>query len=242
MVLGHESSGVVDEVGSKVTGLKPGDAVAVEPGTPCRRCAHCRAGTYHLCGGMVFAATPPFDGTLAKYYPTAADFCYKLPAGMDLEQGAMVEPVAVAVAIAKTADLRPHQNVVVMGCGPIGVLCQAVARAYGAKKVVGVDVVDSRLEVARSYGADHAFAPPRCPEGTDALEHAEQVARSMKEQFGLGEGADVVLECSGAEPCVQMGVFVARNGGTFVQAGSEFLFQTVSTPHDSLFRRPSMNC
>lgn len=219
MVLGHESSGVVVEVGAEVTHLQPGDRVAMEPGIPCRRCSYCRSGSYHLCGKMIFAATPPWDGTLARYYVNAGDFCYKIPETMDLEEGAMVEPVSVAVAIAKTADIRPHQTVVVMGCGPIGILCQAVAKIYGAKKVVGADVVQSRLDIAKSYGADETFMPTRPAPNVDAIEHAEKVANEMKDKLGLGEGADVVLECSGAEACVQIGVYVARRGGMFVQAG-----------------------
>ncbi len=220
MVLGHESSGTVVQVGRDVSSLRPGDKVAMEPGVPCRRCDHCRSGTYHLCGQMVFAATPPYDGTLAKYYINAADFCYKVPDSMNLEEAAMVEPLSVAVAVAKTADLRAHQTVVVLGCGPIGVLCQAVAKSWGAKKVIGVDVVDSRLEVAKSYGVDGVFKPQRAANATvDPMQHAEDVAEELKASFGLGEGADVVLECSGAEPCVQMGIYVAKHGGTFVQAG-----------------------
>jgi hypothetical protein len=117
MVLGHESSGVVAKVGNTVTHLKPGDEVAVEPGVLCRRCEYCRKGSCQLCRSMRFAATPPYDGTLAKYYVDASDFCYKLPHRMDLEEGAMVEPVAVAVTIARTARIAVHQNVVVMGCG-----------------------------------------------------------------------------------------------------------------------------
>ncbi|OJJ38007.1 hypothetical protein ASPWEDRAFT_473382 [Aspergillus wentii DTO 134E9] len=219
MVLGHESSGVVAEVGDKVTHLKPGDRVAMEPGVPCRRCDYCRKGAYHLCGDMIFAATPPWDGTLAKYYINASDFCYKVPDNMNLEEAAMVEPVSVAVAISKTADLRAHQTVLVLGCGPIGVLCQAVAKAWGAKKVIGVDVVQSRLDVAQSYGVDHTFIPSRAEAGSDPMAHAEKVAEMIKKEFDLGEGPDVVLECSGAEPCVQLGVYVAKRGATFVQAG-----------------------
>ncbi|KAM0199201.1 hypothetical protein ACHAPA_012309 [Fusarium lateritium] len=219
MVLGHESSGVIAEVGSQVKHLKAGDRVAMEPGVPCRRCDLCKGGSYHLCTSMIFAATPPWDGTLAKYYVNASDFCYKVPDSMNMEEAAMVEPVSVACAIAKTADLRAQQTVVVMGCGPIGILSQAVAKLYGARKVIGVDVVESRLDLAKSYGADATFTPPRPEAGADPVAHAEKVAQALKEQFGLGDGADVVLECSGAEACVQMGIFAARPGGTFVQAG-----------------------
>ncbi|KAK6395344.1 hypothetical protein LTR65_000814 [Meristemomyces frigidus] len=136
-----------------------------------------------------------------------------------MEEGAMVEPTAVAVQISKVADLKAGQTVVVFGCGPIGVLCQAVAKAYGASKVIGVDVVQSRLDFASSYGADGVFLPPRAKSGADPVAHSEKVAALLKEQFDLGEGPDVVLECTGAEPCIQAGVFVAKKGGTYVQAG-----------------------
>jgi D-xylulose reductase len=168
---------------------------------------------------MIFAATPPWDGTLAKYYVNASDFCFKVPDSMDMEEAAMVEPVSVACAIAKTADLRAQQTVVVMGCGPIGILCQAVSKQFGAKKVIGIDVVQARLDLAQSYGADATFMPPRAEAGVDPMIHAETVATALKEKFGLGLGADVVLECSGAEACVQLGVYAARPGGTIVQAG-----------------------
>lgn len=136
-----------------------------------------------------------------------------------MEEGALVEPVSVAVQIAKVADLRANQTVLVLGCGPIGVLCQAVAKAYGAKKVIGVDVVQSRLDFAKSFGADGVFKSPKPDQGTDPVEHSERVAAMIKEQFNLGEGPEVVLECTGAEPCIQAGIFAAKKGGTYVQAG-----------------------
>lgn len=219
MVLGHESSGVVAAVGPSVTSLKPGDRVAMEPGVPCRRCQFCRRGNYHLCDLMVFAATPPYDGTLAKYYVNAADFCYKVPDSISLEEAAMVEPLAVACAVCTTASLKGGQSVLVLGCGVIGVLCSAVARQWGATRVIGVDIAPSRLEVARSYGQDSSFTPKRAPEGVDPHLHMESEAERLKETFGVRDGFDVILECSGAEPCVQLGIFAAKKGGTFVQAG-----------------------
>ncbi|KAE8383710.1 chaperonin 10-like protein [Aspergillus bertholletiae] len=210
MVLGHESSGVVVETGSMVSHLKPGDRVALEPGVPCRRCEYCRKGSYHHCGNMIFAATPPWDGTLAKYYVNASDFCYKIPDTMDLEEAAMVEPVSVACTIVKTAGLRGGQTVLVLGCGPIGVLSQAVAKVYGAKTVVAVDVVESRLDTAKPYGVDHTFIPPRADSAADPMDHAEKIAERLKQQVGIEEGFDVVLECSGAEACIQLGAGMGK--------------------------------
>ncbi|RMY67774.1 hypothetical protein D0863_07576 [Hortaea werneckii] len=223
IILGHESSGTVVECGDKVKNVKVGQRVAIEPGVPCRRCDYCRNGEYNLCPDTIFAAaqskTPPWDGTLAKYYTVASDFVYPIPDHMTLEEGAMVEPTAVAVQISKTAEVKANQTIVVFGCGPIGVLCQAVAKAYGAKKVIGVDVVQSRLEFAKSFGADGTYLPPKPEQGTDPVQHSEKVAELIKKEFDLGEGPDVVIEATGAEPCIQAGVNLTKKGGIYCQAG-----------------------
>ncbi|KAF2137971.1 uncharacterized protein K452DRAFT_328924 [Aplosporella prunicola CBS 121167] len=220
LILGHESSGTVQRCGTQVRTLQPGDRVAIEPGVPCRRCDHCRAGAYNLCAECVFAATPPCDGTLARYYVTDAAFCYRVPAHVDMEEAALVEPVAVAVQVCKTAGSVAGKSVCVFGCGPIGLLCQAVARAFGASRVVGVDVSRARLDFAREFAGSEVLAPPQPEkEGLEPVERSEIVAEMMKEELRLGEGADVVLECTGAEPCIQTGVFIAKKGGTFVQVG-----------------------
>ena len=183
-------------------------------------CDFCRSGAYNLCADTVFAATPPWDGTLQKYYIVAGDYCYPIPSHMSAEDGALVEPVAVAVQICKVADLRAGQSVLVLGCGPIGALCQAVAKAYGASKVIGVDISKSRAAFAQSFGADGVFVPEReSTPAADPVEASRAMAEKIVEQFNLSEGADVVLECTGAEPCIQAGVFAAKKGGTYVQAG-----------------------
>lgn len=197
-----------------------------------RSCDYCRSGSYNLCPDTVFAATPPHDGTLSKYYTTQADFCYPLPAHMDLEEGALVEPVAVAVQISKVGNVRPDQTVVVFGCGPIGLLCQAVSKSYAARKVIGVDISQARAEFARTFGADGVFIPPAKADRIDDVEWSEQVARTIKQEFDLGEGPDVVLEATGAQPCIQTGVHLTKKGGTYVQAGMgrEVSSSTVDLP------------
>lgn len=211
MVLGHESSGVVHSVGSAVTSLAPGDHVCLEPGIPCRHCVRCKEGKYNLCPEMAFAATPPYDGTLAKYYAVPEDFCYKLPPGMSLQQGALVEPLSVAVHISRQADIRPGSSVVVFGAGPVGLLCCAVARAFGAAKVVSVDINEERVAFAQSYAATHAFRAQR--------ESPEDSAKRLVRECELGPGADVVIDASGAEVCIQTSIHALRTGGTYVQGG-----------------------
>lgn len=209
MVLGHESAGIVHAVGDKVKTLKVGDRVAMEPGKPCRHCVRCKEGKYNLCPDMEFAATPPFDGTLARYYTLPEDYCYKLPEGMSLEEGALIEPTAVAVHITRAAAVKPGDSVVVFGAGPVGLLCCAVAKAYGATKVVTVDINEERLKFALSYAANSSFKSARVS--------ASENAQNMIKECELGPGADVIIDASGAEPCIQTAIHALRVGGTYVQ-------------------------
>ncbi|KAI1375348.1 GroES-like protein [Hypoxylon crocopeplum] len=211
MVLGHESAGTVVEVGSAVKTLKKGDRIALEPGYPCRRCQPCLSGHYNLCPEMKFAATPPYDGTLTGFWVAPADFCYKLPDNVSLQEGALIEPLAVAVHIVRQAAVTPGQSVIVMGAGPVGLLCAAVARAFGATKVVSVDIVESKLEFAKSFCSTHTYISQRVP--------AEQNAANIRREADLPDGADVVIDASGAEPSIQTSLHAVRMGGTYVQGG-----------------------
>lgn len=211
MVLGHESSGVISKVGPAVTTLKVGDRVAMEPGIPCRRCEPCKGGKYNLCENMTFAATPPYDGTLAKYYVLPEDFCYKVPDSISLEEAAVMEPLGVAVHIVRQAEIFPGQSVVVFGAGPVGLLCCAVARAFGASKIIAVDIQPGRLAFAKKYAATATFEPSK-------VSPSENAAR-LTEEHDLGLGADAVIDASGAEPSVHTGIHVLRSGGTYVQGG-----------------------
>jgi L-iditol 2-dehydrogenase len=211
IVLGHESAGVVVEVGPYVKNLAVGDRVALEPGVSCNNCRTCRSGRYNLCSDMRFAATPPYDGTLATYYPLPEECCIKLPSHVSLREGALVEPLSVAVHVMRLAGDLQSKDLVIFGAGPIGLLCSAVAKAFGAKSVVIVDIVESRLEFAREYSGAKSFQMTgQGPEAT---------AEDLCNAFGLSEGADVVVDATGAEPCIDTGVHTLRRGGTFIQAG-----------------------
>lgn len=219
MVLGHESSGVIAAIGDEVQGIKIGDRVAIEPGVPCKFCDLCRDGKYNHCEDMVFAATPPDDGTLAKYYKVSYDYVYKIPDHMNMEEAAMVEPVSVAVQICKRARLQAIDYVVVFGCGPIGLLCQAVAKSYGCKKVIGVDISDGRLKFAKTFGADDVYKMPFKDLNESTEIFSKRTSTDINQKFGFRNGADVILEATGVESCIQVGVFLARPEARFVQAG-----------------------
>jgi len=224
MVLGHESSGVIHKVGSGVRNVKPGDRVAMEPGVSCRRCEVCKTGRYQLCSDMAFAATPPYDGTLARYYRLPEDLVYTLPESLSLEDGAMMEPLSVGVhSVFTQAKLQPTQSIAVFGCGPVGLLCMAVARAIGASRIIAVDIVESRLNFAKAYAATDVFRPPPLLPGESKITYSRRSAALLMGTLCVedrGEKAiDVVLDASGAEVSIQTGIFIAKVGGTFVQVG-----------------------
>ncbi|KAJ6439254.1 xylitol dehydrogenase [Purpureocillium lavendulum] len=211
MILGHESAGTVVQVGSAATSLRPGDKVAIEPGTPCRYCSNCLAGRYNLCSEMIFAATPPHNGTLTGFWVAPYDFCHKLPDNVSLREGALIEPLAVAVHIVKQAHVTPGASVVVMGAGPVGLLCAAVARSFGATKIVSVDIVQSKLDFAKDLASTHTYLSQRIS--------AEKNAKALLKKCNLTGGADVVIDASGVEASIQTSLHVVKMGGIFVQGG-----------------------
>ncbi|KAF8238790.1 xylitol dehydrogenase [Tricholoma matsutake] len=224
MVLGHESSGIVYKVGSNVRNLKVGDRVAMEPGATCRKCGSCKAGRYELCQDIVFAATPPHDGTLGRYYRLPADLAYPLPANVSLEDGAMMEPLSVAVhSVSNLAQFRANQSIVVFGCGPVGLLCMAVAKALGASRIIAVDIVPARLEFAKKYAATEVYLPPKLDDGESKVDYSRRNAENMKKMLGIADrgdkAIDLVLDASGAEVSIQTAIYVAKAGGTVVQVG-----------------------
>lgn len=213
MILGHESSGVVVEVGKAVTLVKAGDRVAIEPGVPSRYSEETLSGHYNLCPHMAFAATPPHDGTLVKYFLSPEDFVYKIPDYVSFEEGALVEPLSVGVHANRLAGTTFGKKVLVFGAGPVGLLAGAVARAFGAVDVVYIDIFDHKLERAKQFGATHTIlwkSSAKQPE----LGLVNEITKVLQ-----GAHPDIVLECSGAESCIRGAVKACRRGGTIIQVG-----------------------
>jgi len=211
MVLGHEAAGVVAKLGSNVTNLKVGDRVAIEPGVPCGGCSYSKSGAYNLCINMKFCATPPVHGNLARYYAHSANYCYKLPDNVSLEEGALMEPLAVGVHACRRAGVSLGKRVLICGAGPIGLVNLLTAKAMGASEVIITDIMDNRLEVAKSMGADYTYKATRG-------KTAEDMAADVKELLG-GEMPDITIECSGVESSVRFGIMATKSGGCLVLVG-----------------------
>jgi D-xylulose reductase len=223
LVMGHEASGTIHSISPAVTTLKPGDRVAIEPGTPCRRCKACKSGVYNLCRNICFAAAPgPPDtpGTLSKYFRIAEDFVYKIPEWMGLDEAVLVEPLAVGAHAVKLGDVRPGETVVVLGSGTIGLMCAAVARQFGAHRIIVVDILEKKLEFAARYLNCETF---RASTDSSAEENAEQLLKKFDlEEYGVdtfGGRVDTVIEASGATSSIETGIHILKPGGKYVQTG-----------------------
>ncbi|KHN81543.1 Sorbitol dehydrogenase [Toxocara canis] len=209
MVLGHETSGIVAGVGSEVSSFKVGDRVVLEPGIPCRMCVPCKSGKYNLCVDMKFFATPPIDGSLARYVVHDADFCFRLPDNVTMEEGSLVEPLSVAVHSCRRAHVTIGQKIVVLGAGPIGLVNLLTAKAMGASTVFMTDIVEGRLKLAQTLGADHILNV-KDMKSEEAAKHIIST---------LGVQADAAIECTGAASSIETGIHAVKSGGTLVMVG-----------------------
>lgn len=206
-VLGHESGGVVVEAGKNVTHLKVGDKVALEPGKTCGHCEFCRSGRYNLCPDVVFFATPPVQGVFQEYVAHEADLCFKLPENVSALEGALIEPLAVGFHAARQGDAHFGQTAVVTGAGCIGLTTMMSLKALGVSEVYVVDIMQKRLDKAGELGATAVINSSEC----------DAVAEVMR--LTNGRGVDLVLDASGAEVCVNMGIAMLVKGGRLVLMG-----------------------
>ncbi|XP_058085895.1 sorbitol dehydrogenase-like isoform X1 [Magnolia sinica] len=211
MVLGHECAGIIAEVGSEVKSLVVGDRVALEPGISCWRCNHCKGGRYNLCPDMKFFGSPPVHGSLANEVVHPSDLCFKLPDNVSLEEGAMCEPLSVGVHACRRADVGPETNVLIMGAGPIGLVTMLAARAFGAPKIVIVDVDDHRLSVAKELCADQSVKV-----STDIQDIDQEVVQIQK---AMGAEIDVTFDCAGFNKTMSTALKATHAGGKVCLVG-----------------------
>ena len=208
MVLGHEASGVILEVGAAVQHLKVGDRVCMEPGIPALGSSATLAGHYNLDPAVQFWATPPYHGCLRESVVHPARFTFKLPDEVSLEEGALVEPLAIGVYSAHTAAIQPGDVALVFGSGTIGIVTALAALASGCSKVVLADVKEPKLEIVRRHFSENIVCV------NSARESLEDAV------FALApEGVDIVFEASGSPAVIGSFVRYLRPNGRAVMIG-----------------------
>jgi L-iditol 2-dehydrogenase len=207
IIMGHEFSAWVAGLGEGVAGLAVGQLVTVDPGISCGRCEPCRQGHPNLCPDVRFCGTPPIDGVFAEYTVMPAENCFRLPEGFSAVEGALLEPLGIAIHSVDLAHLKAGQAVAVLGAGPIGLLIAAVAKAAGASEIYMSEPLAQRRQFAVKYAADAALNPGE----TD-------VAAEILRLTG-GRGVDVAFEAAGAPETPQQAAAVTCIGGEVILAG-----------------------
>ena len=212
LIMGHEAAGEVVAVGPKVTAWHAGDRVTFDSTISCGRCRSCQAGQVNLCENRRVVGVSPADykqhGAFAERLALPDRILYRLPDSLPFEQAAMVEPVSIAVHAVRRTTIAAGSTAVVIGSGMIGLLVIQALRWAGAKNIVAVDLVDSRLELARKLGATHAINSGRA-------NAAAEVA-----QITDGIGADTAFEVVGFTPTVNLALSVLKRGGSCVLVGN----------------------
>ncbi|MBZ9702323.1 MULTISPECIES: NAD(P)-dependent alcohol dehydrogenase [unclassified Mesorhizobium] len=207
MVLGHEASGTIVEIGANVRTLKVGDRVCMEPGVPNLSSRATKLGIYNVDPDVTFWATPPVHGILAPRAVHPAAFTYRLPDNVSFAEGAMVEPFAIGMQAAARARIVPGDVAAVVGCGPIGIMIALAALAGGCSKVLISDFSAPKLEIAGRYP------------GVVPVNMGEQPLVDAVRAATDGWGADIVFEASGSPKAFADLFDVVRPGGAVVLVG-----------------------
>ena len=209
VILGHEFSGHIADVGANIKGLQKGDrVVAGNPASTCGACYHCRGGNALMCKQRISMGYM-INGAFAKYVAVGKENIHRIPDEVSLEEAALCEPLSVAVrAMTERFSIHAGDRVLVSGVGPVGLLCMAVAKAEGATTILcGVDNDEQRFACGRSMGADLTVNVEK-----------ENIEAIVKDQTD-GRGVDVAVECAGAAASLATCLQTVRKEGTVVQVG-----------------------
>jgi len=197
LVLGHEFSAITDT----------GERVAVEPAIPCGACEYCRRGHQNLCPAVIFAGYNNQDGALREYMAWDERCLFHLPDSLTNDDGAMLEPLGVAIHAVDLGHLRVGMTVGVFGCGVIGLLIVQLAKLSGATNIIATDILPHRVAAAKALGAQHVILA------------GDRRGVEMVRAASGGRGVDVAFEAAGDQDAVEAAVAVVVPGGKVVLVG-----------------------
>jgi L-iditol 2-dehydrogenase len=204
---GHECAGIVEGIGRAVTRVKPGDAVVVEPAVSCGTCDQCRTGRPHTCRKLLFLGHyGELTGGMAELVLAPERNCVPLPAKMTAVQGALAEPLSIALYAAGLAGSVRGKTAGVLGAGPIGLCLIMALKADGSGSVYATEKAEARLAAAAKAGAEWTGNPDR-----------EDVVGEVQARESLG--LDLVFECCGDQSALDQAIALLKPGGTLVVVG-----------------------
>ncbi|XP_045165084.2 sorbitol dehydrogenase-like isoform X2 [Mercenaria mercenaria] len=209
LAIGHESAGVVSKLGEGVTSLKVGDKVALESVFGCMACSDCKKGNYNLCEDVKICGTPSTWGSMTRYFVHNAADCYKLPDNVSTEEGALMEPLTVAIHSCRRAGVCLGSKVLVLGDGPLGVMTVQAAKASGATQVGITGKHQYRLNIAKKIGADFVL--------NVTSKDPKEVAMIVIDAFG-GK-PEISIESTGVQSSIQAAIFATHNGENVTISG-----------------------
>ena len=206
LTMGHEISGVISKIGTRVNQWRVGQKVVAAPLIPCFRCHACKEGHYSLCSDYDYLGSRT-DGAMAEFVRVPASNLLELQDHVPFEAGAMVDPSANAVHALSKANVQKGDTVCVYGSGPIGLFSIQLARQFGATRIIAIDIMEQKLGLARVAGADYAINSRKI-----------DPVKTLKE-LTSGMGAEIVLDTSGVKTAQLQGICSAGNVGRIVLVG-----------------------
>lgn len=227
LIMGHEAAGVVAKLGAKVSGFHVGDRVTFDSTVSCGQCRFCSAGEVNLCNNrqVLGVACDEYrrDGAFAEFVVVPAHIVYMLPESFTYEKAALVEAVSIAVHAAKVSQIQQGSTAVIVGAGMIGLLAVQAFRIFGCKKILAVDLEQSKLDIARQLGADETFL------ATDP-----EIYSNLKDAND-GQEADIAIDVVGIQKSIATAIEAVRRGGTVTFIGN--LAATVEIPLQKIVTR-----
>jgi len=212
LIFGHEFSGVIDKLGANAKGLAVGQRVAVHHNLFCEKCRDCKEGRDNVCVNRAIIGTTmpkagPYNGAMADYVIAPAKKIIPLPDHVTFNEAAMGEPLSIGLRATEKVKELKGQTVLVYGAGPIGLLTMQCAQAREAARVIVVDTVDFRLDMAKDCGASVVI--------NSKSQNVQEIVNEMTDSGGV----DVVFDCVGVKETINNGTKLVRCGGTVVWVG-----------------------
>jgi len=206
-IIGHEAAGIVERIGKKVTRVRPGQRIAIDPSVSCGQCDQCRAGRENTCRNLLFLGNPgQLEGALREYIVLPENCCYPISDAMTFEQAVLTEPLAIAVYSIERSHPAANANVAILGVGPIGLSVFHVLRTMEIGNVYITDKIRDRLEFARQL-------EPRWSGNPDQIDIIEKILKLEPLQL------DVVYECSGDLAAINQAIKLLKPGGKLLLVG-----------------------
>lgn len=206
-IIGHEASGIVEQIGKKVKKVKLGQRIAIEPAVSCGRCDQCKMGRENTCRKLLFLGSPKqLDGCLCEYIVLHEKNCFPIKNSMTFEQATLSEPLAIGVYSVERSTLPAEATVAILGVGSIGMSVFHVLRAKNINKIYVTDKIEERLALSKKLKPKWLGNPNR----TDIVKEISNLEPLL---------LDIVYECSGDNEAIRQGVQLLKPGGILVIVG-----------------------